>query len=171
MNRIRSLVSIGLMACLLGLTNNANAQWGGGGMGGGRRGGMGQGRSGNDSKTEQDKSMSASNSSDQILMRLDSLHSELQLDPVKEALWAQFADRFNRYIDFLVKEKITQVPFDSTLSATTHVSRVVDSARNRYTLLEDLEEKTRLLYSSLSQSQKLQFDAKIQSVVIKDIGR
>jgi LTXXQ motif family protein len=149
---------------------DAQAQWGGGGMGG-RRSGAGQGRGSADSRQEADKPIKVSNSSDQLQMRFDELHVELQLTPVQEQLWTQFADKFSRYLDSLIKEKTTYTPFDPNLSGSNYVSQIVDASRNKYTLLEELEEKTKSLYSSLSRMQKLQFDTRIQSIVVKEIGR
>lgn len=104
-------------------------------------------------------------------MLFDNLHVELQLTPVQEPLWTQFADKFSRYLGFIIKEKTTYVPFDPNLSGINYVSQFADASRNKYTLLEELEEKTKLLYSSLSRTQKLQFDTKIQSIVVKEIGK
>jgi hypothetical protein len=159
-----TLLAIGLL-----VSGDAQAQWGSG-MGG-RRGGMGQGRSGSDTRQDAERPVQISNSSDQIQVRLDSLHAELQLTPTQEPQWTEFAEKFNRYLEFLVKEKITQAPFDPSISGAVYVSKVVDSVRNRYTVLEELEEKTKQLYPNLSRTQKLQFDTKIQTIVVKEIGR
>lgn len=157
------------LAVALWVSGDAQAQWGGG-MGG-RRGGMGQGRSGSDARQDAERPVQISNSSDQIQTRLDSLHAELQLTPTQEPQWTEFSEKFNRYLELLVREKITQAPFDPSISGVVYVSKVVDSVRNRYTVLEDLEEKTKQLYSNLSRTQKLQFDTKIQTIVVKEIGR
>jgi len=161
---ISAFVTLGVF-----FVTDANAQWGGG-MGG-RRGGMGQGRGSSEIRQDAEKPIQTSNSSDQIQLRFDNLHSELQLTPTQETAWTQFADKFTRYIDVLVKEKITQTPFDPNISGVVHVSHLVDASRNKYTVLEELEETSKQLYSTLTRTQKLQFDTKIQNILVRDVGR
>lgn len=155
------------------IAGNSFAQMGGmGGMGGGLRGGgMGHGRGGSALQKEQERPMPPQINSDQILQKFSELHSELELNPKQDALWIPFEDNFQRYIEFLVKEKNSIPQFDARISGKIFIGRFVDSARNKFTLLENFESSSNQLIGVLTKEQQLRFDSKIQGILVKDLGR
>lgn len=156
---------------------SAFAQFGGG-MGGSRR----QGSYDRGSRQEKlrdpsnERNLEFNHTTDQILTRLGTLQFDLQLNADQLPYWAKFDDRVRIYLDDLSREKLRTIPVVETqpmavVNGLTFVSKMVDSVRNRYASLEDIEASVKGLYQNLTPAQKIIFDARLPFVLVRDIGR
>lgn len=172
-------ILIFLMAMAFGAS--AFAQFGGG-MGGGMGGSRRQGSYDRGTRQEKprdpsnERNLEFNNSTDQILTRLGTLKFDLQLSVDQMPHWAKFDDRLNAYLDDLSREKNKTIPVLESqpmvvVNGLTYVSKMVDSVRNRYADLEDIEASVKGLYQTLTPSQKIIFDARLPFILVRDIGR
>ena len=173
----------GFILCILSL--NAFAQFGGGmggmgGMGGGKRSGSydRSSRSENPKNQNSERAYESANSSDQLLARLGTLQFDLKLTEEQLPNWSKFDSKIRTYIEDLEREKIRGIPapmaeaqIPTNFSGMSYVSKMVDSVRNRYADLEDIETAIKSLYQTLTPSQKIVLDARIPSILVRDLGR
>jgi hypothetical protein len=171
-SRISSFLIL-VSACIYAA--DAQAQLGGNGIGGGRRSG-GYDRSSNSSGYKDAALPITFNSSDQLLARLQSLKTDLNLTPQQEGSWMQFEDKVSSYIEDLVRQKIKEQP--SSISATdgqpsgvAYLSLLVDKQRNKYTSLEDIELNAKKLNEILSPNQKIILNSRLPNIVVNEIGK
>lgn len=165
--------------CLTSLS--AFAQFGGsiGGMGAGKRSGSyDRGRSEASRAAANDNLIVSANNSDQLLMRLGTLQFDLKLAEDQVPAWLKFESKMHTYIEDLEREKIKTVPIMpgesvgvATISGMSYVAKMVDAARNRYADLEDIESSVKGLYQVMTPSQRMIVDARIMTILVKEIGR
>ncbi|GEM_PF-1419973 len=169
-----AIILLWLFVC----ASSAYPQWGGN-MGGGKRSG-GYDKANRTDKPRDpgsEKSIESLNSADQIFTRLRTLQLDLALTTEQDLLWNQFSDRVRTYIEDLEREKFKAIPMPAAsnsqpqLSGISHISHLVDSVRNRYADLEEIEIKTKALHLTLTSGQKIIFDARIPNILVRDIGR
>ncbi len=171
---------LGFLFCFL--TMNAFAQFGGGmgGMGGGKRSSNSDrsGRSDYPRNQNSDRVFESVNNSDQLLTRLGTLQFDLKLTEEQLLNWSKFDSKVRTYIEDLEREKIRSIPIPvgevsavPSLSGMSYVSKMVDSVRNRYADLEDIESAFKSLHLSLTSTQKIVLDARIPTILVREIGR
>ncbi len=174
-----------LLVIMLSLSGvNAFAQFGGGmggmgGMGGKRSGGYERsGRGENPRSQNSETPMLTLNNSDQLLTRLGTLQFDLKMTEAQLQPWLLFEGKVRTYIEDLEREKIKSIPVPAGevqaagfLTGMAYLSKMVDSVRNRYADLEDIEAAAKGLHLILTPAQKIIFDARIPSILVKDIGR
>ena len=178
----RKLLLLVIMLSLSGA--NAYAQFGGGmggigGMGGKRSGGYDRASRSDTARSQGSENQIVSlNSSDQLLMRLGTLQFDLKMTEAQLQPWLLFEGKVRTYIEDLEREKIKSMPVSAAemqapgfQSGLVYIGKMVDSVRNRYADLEDIETAAKSLYSTLTPAQQIMFDARISSVLVKDIGR
>jgi len=66
---------------------------------------------------------------------------------------------------------MAEAQMPTNFSGMSYVSKMVDSVRNRYADLEDIETAIKSLYQTLTPSQKILLDARIPSILVRDLGR
>lgn len=179
-NKSYRTVLLGFLFCFGSL--NAFAQFGGGmgGMGGSKRSGNYDRSSRSDSSRNQnpERVVESLNNSDQLLTRLGTLQFDMKLTEEQMPNWSKFDSKVRTYIEDLEREKIRSIPVPIGETSTTmshsgisYVSKMVDSVRNRYADLEDIESAYKNLHLSLSPFQKIILDARISSILVREIGR
>lgn len=179
-NKSHRIALLGFLFCFL--TLNAFAQFGGGmgGMGGSKRSGNydRSSRSDNSRNQNPERVLESVNNSDQLLTRLGSLQFDMKLTEEQLPNWSKFESKVRTYIEDLEREKIRSIPVPIGEASTTmnssgisYVRKMVDTVRNRYADLEDIESAYKNLHVSLSPSQKIVLDARISSILVREIGR
>jgi len=169
-----------LLASLL-MSTEVLAQFGGSAMGGSRRGGTDDGSttsasSRKDRDSNFDRALPPLNTPEQLVSRMSALKAELQLKPEQELAWMKFEGKVQVHIDDLVRQKNKEVPVSTSAAAMQmngmrHLNLLVDTTRNLYTSLEEVEIRAKELHQTLTSQQKFILDSKIQFIVVREIGR
>lgn len=157
----------------LALTN-AHAQFGGS-MGGGMGGGMGDGppgggrgpRSESQGKANERHEMPDPASPEQIAYQLDLLEDELQLAPPQQGLWQNFKARSLAYARDVQRERNRglRIAQGRPQPGAAYLNQVLDTARNRLTALEDVDDATRRLYQALTPPQATALDTRLPYII------
>ena len=171
-SRISSFLIL-VSACIYAV--DVQAQFGGNGISGGRRSG-GYDRSSNSSGYKESVLPITFNSFDQLLARLQSLKTDLNLTPQQEGTWTQFEDKVTSYIEDLIRQKLKEQPssietIDGQPSGVAYLSLLVDKQRNKYTSLEDIELNAKKLNEILSPSQKIILNSRLPTIVVNEVGK
>lgn len=114
-------------------------------MGGRRRGGMGRGGEDTGKKGGDEPRVNM------LELTAHELHEDLKLTPVQEPLWERYLEKVRALGTDIARER-TQLPSGRTV--TQQIDRVVDTARNRLTALEDIAQAAKDLYAKLTPEQQ-----------------
>jgi hypothetical protein len=150
--------------------NDAMAQFGGGfpgGGGGGRRGGgMGGGmnRGGGESGRNERSVPNRETDPGQQQVLLHELQSDLKLTPAQEPAWNAYLDKINALAADTARDSV-RARSAAQLGAMQQFDRVLDSARNRLTALEDVAAAAKTLYLSFNDEQKAIADARLAKLL------
>ena len=155
------------------LVTSAHTQFGGsmggmgGGMGDGPPGGGRGPRSESRSKADVPHEMPDPASPEQIAYQLDLLEDELLLAPPQQGLWQNFKARSLAYARDVQRERNRglRIAQGRPQPGSTYLNQVLDSARNRLTALEDVDDATRRLYKALNPTQALALDTRLPFIV------
>ena len=150
----------------------------GGGMGGGRRGsGMGAGQSGQASQpVDRNQCTLGQINADAVPYelvegRLNLLEADLKLSQEQDAAWREFASRVRAYAQLVERQHTAHGDGQPggfappAVDSLKYLAQTVDRARDRYTLLEDVETAGKLLYKALGKDQKTLIDMRLPSIV------
>ena len=103
--------------------------------------------------------------------RLNLLESDLKPGQEQDPLWREFASRVRAYAQLVERQHTAHGDGQSggfapaTVDSLKYLTQTVDRARDRYTLLEDVETATKRLYKTLSKDQKTLIDMRLPSIV------
>jgi periplasmic protein CpxP/Spy len=155
-----------LAVAALVAAGDATAQFGGifGGMGRrGTQGGGNQGGGGDNSRNERSVPSRETGPGQQQVM-LHELHTDLKLTQAQEPAWNAYVDKLNAIAADAARESVrAQSP--AQINAMQQFDRVLDSARNRLTALEDVAAAAKTLYAGLSDEQKLVADSRLAKLL------
>ena len=142
---IRTVLAVVLLAAL---SEQAGAQYGGGGM---RRGGMGDGdRARPDGSAMRRDEAPFMGPNDLVRMQLNNVRSVLKLTPEQAAAWQVYEDKVVNLLDDLSRG--AGQPQGG--NALKQIDWRVNVVRNRLTAMEDIAEAANKLDASLSEEQK-----------------
>jgi hypothetical protein len=147
------------------IASDVSAQYGGGGMFGGRGGrGMNRGEATHPGNSTPRPAQSEEALYDQTEYRLSLLEEDLHLQPEQRKAWQSFADSVRSYAGDLARER-ARLAGTSSGVGLQHIEHAVDSARNRLAALEDIAAAAKRLYAALSPEQKTLTDGRIVGIV------
>ena len=175
---LRSIILSFLVLVAISPIKESFAQWGGSqgsgipGMPGMRRG-AGRNASNPDSSGTSANthiSMPAPGSHlltyEQIETGLSRLEESLQLTPAQSKAWGNFAIKVRLYASdvAIVRAKLNN-DSSATIVGLKFLSQTTEDAKNRYTILKEVDETAKPLYKSLSAEQKASFDSKVPTFI------
>jgi len=134
---------------LAGVTTAALAQFSGRR---GRRGGDDQKKGGEEPPVNQ------------IEVTLHEFHEDLKLTDAQEPAWEAYVDKVRALINDAAKEQRGQRQSVQT-TVLQRIDRIVDSARNRLTALEDIAQSAKSLYSGLTPEQQKMADPRLANII------
>jgi hypothetical protein len=151
-----------LFAALASFAGGAAAQLGGGFPGGlgGRRGGRDNRDRPGDAKGEKPLDKPQVNT---LEVTLFEFHEDLKLRQEQEPLWQRYADSVRALVSDGARQTARKPEAGAAL--LQRIERVVDTARNRLTALEDVADRARQLYEALSPEQKIAADPRLANIV------
>ena len=162
--RIRLALAAGI---LLLAANEAGAQFGGGGFPGGgtgRRGGA-RGSAGDSGKSAQRPSQPEARA-DVFQTTLEELRVDLKLDAAQQSAWNSYTGKLAALMSDLIRERNRSLPGVAAApqGAPQQLDRIVMTAQNRATAIEDVAAAAKALYAMLSPEQKSVADARLAGV-------
>ena len=147
------------------------------GGGGGRRGGSGGAQS-TPSAQQQDRSVCTLGQVNAdavpyelVESRLNLLESDLKIGQGQDAAWREFASRVRAYAQLVERQHTAHGDSQPggfappQVDGLKYLAQTVDRARDRYTLLEDIETAGKRLYKALGKDQKTLIDMRLPSIV------
>ena len=151
---------------LLLAMNEAGAQFGGGfpGGGAGRRGGA-RGGTGDSDKAAQ-RPAPPEMRADLFQTTLEELRIDLKLDAAQQSAWNSYTGKLAALMSDLIRERnrslpgVTAAPQD----APQQLDKMVMTAQNRATAIEDVAAAAKALYAMLSPEQKSIADGRLANV-------
>ncbi|VTU35873.1 Spy/CpxP family protein refolding chaperone [Variovorax sp. PBL-E5] len=146
MTRLRQKFAFAIV--LAALSGHSFAQFGGGGMGGGRRGHSGDAPAASRS-TEQ--ASSPEMRANQIRDKLYDLRLRLLITPEQAALWDGF---YNKVWDLAVKNSLAHAPAADDLTAVQALQQRVAEAQERAGRLQEIGDAAARLYAALTPDQR-----------------
>lgn len=155
------------------LSESCFAQFGAGGMGGGRRGAMGQTHP--DSSTNYNKSnVNPQNTlPEQLIQELSTLEYDLRLTPEQMPQWMMFSDKVRAFIDDQIRNKLKEQNNQSSALGQTlglqYLLQLVVTEQNKYSDLEEIQTQAKLLYPQLNADQKLLMDLRMSKIVVPNL--
>jgi hypothetical protein len=132
---------------LAGVTTAALAQFGGRR---GRRGGDDQKKGGEEPRV------------DQIEVTLHEFHEDLKLTGAQEAAWEDYVAKLRALARDVARESRSR---PAQLGLVQKIDRIVDSARNRLTALEDIAQSAKALYAGLTPEQQKMADPRLANII------
>ncbi len=118
-------------------------------FGGRRRGGMDKGGDGDPRPIDKGGGEPRVNT---LEVTAHELHEDLKLTPVQEPLWESYLDKVRALGNDIARERR---PLGSAGgNVTQQIDRIVDTARNRLTALEDIAQAAKDLYARLTPEQQ-----------------
>ena len=147
------------------------------GGGGGRRGGSGGAQS-TPSAQQQDRSVCTLGQVNAdavpyelVESRLTLLEADRKIGQAQDAAWREFASRIRAYAQLVERQHTAHGDAQpggfapAQVDGLKYLAQTVDRARDRYTLLEDVETAGKLLYKTLGKDQKTLIDMRLPSIV------
>jgi len=125
-------------------------------LGGGRRGRR-------DGEGKKDKG-GAELPVNQIEVTLHEFHEDLKLTDAQQPAWEAYVDKVRALINDAAKEQRGQRQSVQT-TVLQRIDRIVDSARNRLTALEDIAQSAKSLYSGLTPEQQKMADPRLANLI------
>jgi len=151
----------------------------GGGMGGGGRRGSGMGAGQSAPSTQQpDRSLCTLGQVNAdavpyelVDSRLNLLEADLKVTQDQDPRWREFATRVRAYAQLVERQHTAHGDAQpggfapASVDSLKYLAQTVDRARDRYTLLEDVETAAKQLYKTLDKDQKTLIDMRLPSIV------
>ncbi len=158
-----------LAGVLVSFAAGAAAQLGGGGFpgGGGRRGSRGGRNGGEDGKKGAPMERPRVNS---LEITLEEFHEDLKLTPQQEPAWQAYADSVRALASDQARHARPKASDAEPPPLLQRIDRLVDSARNRFAALEEIGDRAKVLYGSLSAEQKAMCEPRLANIVIQAAG-
>ena len=103
--------------------------------------------------------------------RLNLLEADLKIGQGQDAAWREFASRIRAYAQLVERQHTAHGDAQPggfappTVDGLKYLAQTVDRARDRYTLLEDVETAGKLLYKTMGKDQKTLIDMRLPSIV------
>jgi len=141
--------------------NDASAQMGRPGPGGGEPSQRGGGRGGSPGEPRATGERSQIN---QLEYAIEELREDLKLQPQQQASWDRYVDKVRAIADDATRDR-DRLRREPDMSGMQRIDYAVDVARNRYTALEDAADAAKALYKSLSPEQQKSADRRIANVM------
>ena len=132
---------------LAGVTTAALAQFSGRR---GRRGGDDQKKGGEEPRVNQ------------IEVTLHEFHEDLKLTDAQEPAWESYVAKLRALAGDVARESRSRPP---QLGLLQRIDRIVDSARNRLTALEDIAQSAKALYAGLTPEQQKMADPRLANLI------
>jgi len=117
---------------------------------GGRRRGGGMGGGDRDKSDKGDKS--GEPRANMLEVTAHELHEDLRLTPQQEPLWDAYLDKIRALGNDIARER--RLLGSAAGNVTQQIDRIVDTARNRLTALEDIAQAAKDLYVKLTPEQQ-----------------
>ena len=97
------------------------------------------------------------------------LHEDLKLTPQQEPLWEAYLDKIRALGNDLARERR---PLGSAAgNVAQQIDRIVDTARNRLTALEDIGQAAKDLYAKLTPEQQPAANPRLANLMSMPLGR
>ncbi len=132
---------------LAGVTTAALAQFSGRR---GRRGGDDQKKGGEEPRVNQ------------IEVTLHEFHEDLKLTDAQEPAWESYVEKLRALARDVARESRSR---PAQLDLVQRIDRIVDSARNRLTALEDIAQSAKALYAGLTPEQQKMADPRLANII------
>ena len=132
---------------LAGVTTAALAQFSGRR---GRRGGDDQKKGGEEPRVNQ------------IEVTLHEFHEDLKLTDAQEPAWEIYVAKLRALANDVARESRSR---PAQLDLVQRIDRIVDSARNRLTALEDIAQSAKSLYAGLTPEQQKMADPRLANII------
>ena len=132
---------------LAGVTTAALAQFSGRR---GRRGGDDQKKGGEEPRVNQ------------IEVTLHEFHEDLKLTDAQEPAWESYVEKLRALARDVARESRSR---PAQLGLVQRIDRIVDSARNRLTALEDIAQSAKALYAGLTPAQQKMADPRLANLI------
>jgi len=132
---------------LAGVTTAALAQFSGRR---GRRGGDDQKKGGEEPRVNQ------------IEVTLHEFHEDLKLTDAQEPAWESYVEKLRALARDVARESRSR---PAQLGLVQRIDRIVDSARNRLTALEDIAQSAKALYAGLTPEQQKMADPRLANLI------
>ncbi len=142
------------------VAGDATAQFGG--MG--RRGNQGGSSQRGDNSRNERGGTNRETGLDQQQLLLHELYTDLKLTQAQEPAWNAYIDRLNAIAADAARES-ARARSAAQVNAMQQFDRVLDSARNRLTALEEVAAAAKTLYAGLSDEQKLVADSRLAKLL------
>jgi len=137
----------GLGLLLAGVTTAALAQFGGRR---GKRGGDDQKKGGEEPQVNQ------------IEVTIHEFHEDLKLTDAQEPAWETYVEKLRALARDVARESRSR---PAQLDLLQRIDRIVDSARNRLTALEDIAQSAKSLYAGLTPEQQKTADPRLANII------
>lgn len=150
-----------LLACMALAATPALAQFGG------RRRGGGMG-SGDRDRSADKGDKSGEPRANMLEVTAHELHEDLKLTPQQEPLWDAYLDKVRALGNDIARERR---PLGSALgNVAQQIDRIVDTARNRLTALEDIAQAAKDLYAKLAPEQQPAANPRLANLMTMPLG-
>jgi periplasmic protein CpxP/Spy len=100
----------------------------------------------------------------QIEVTLHEFHEDLKLTDAQEPAWEAYVDKVRALINDAAREQRGQTQ-SGQMTVLQRIDRIVDSARNRLTALEDIAQSAKSLYAGLTPEQQKMADPRLANII------
>jgi len=98
----------------------------------------------------------------QIEVTLHEFHEDLKLTDAQESAWEGYVEKLRALARDIARESRSRPP---QLGLVQRIDRIVDSARNRLTALEDIAQSAKALYAGLTSEQQKMADPRLANLI------
>jgi hypothetical protein len=98
----------------------------------------------------------------QIEVTLHEFHEDLKLADAQEPAWESYVEKLRALARDVARETRARPP---QLGLAERIDRIVDSARNRLTALEDIAQSAKALFAGLTPEQQKMADPRLANII------
>ena len=95
-------------------------------------------------------------------MTLHEFHEDLKLTDAQEPAWESYVEKLRALARDVARESRSR---PAQLDLLQRIDRIVDSARNRLTALEDIAQSAKSLYAGLTPEQQKTADPRLANII------
>ena len=98
----------------------------------------------------------------QIEVTLHEFHEDLKLADAQEPAWESYVEKLRALARDVARDSPSRPP---QLGLMQRIDRIVDSARNRLTALEEIAQSAKMLYAGLTPEQQKMADPRLANLI------
>jgi hypothetical protein len=105
----------------------------------------------------------------QIEVTLHEFHEDLKLTEAQDAAWEQYVAKLRALASDAAREQRSSRQ-SVQMNVLQRIDRIIDSARNRLTALEDIAQSAKSLYAALTPEQQKMADPRLANIIAMPVA-